>query len=279
MKFVALTVVSALALTGVTAVKGYFTLSNTPSETVLVKSASVSGNILDTRLNGNKDNLVVLSKNVLKLSVDYKRVLYLDEEVTAQASQRIANSIKQLQDSSAAPIYLLIDSPGGSVIDGAAVISEMEVSRAPVYTVCTRLCASMAAMIHSYGAKRYVTDRSILMYHPASGGSQGQVPNMLSQLTTLTRYLNKMVANIVARSKVSKDEYEKLTAYELWVDAEDALQRGLADSIVNLNVPDTTPQLPQAVVTPDAPDPDHQAQPKVKPFNFSYISPYLDFWK
>ena len=234
-----LLIYGALAVTGVSgfAAKSVLSGSPTESEPVQFKSATVSGNIIEQRMTNNPPTSQLSSKTVLKLKVNKSRVVFLNEVVTQQSSERITNELKALESKSNEPIYLLIDSPGGSVLDGTEVISQMEASTAPVYTVCTRLCASMAAMIHSYGTRRFAEDRAILMYHPASGAAEGQVPNMVSQLTTLTRYTDKMVANIVARSKVTKDEYNKLTAYELWIDSEDSLQKGLIDGIVQVNIP------------------------------------------
>lgn len=233
-------VLAAATITTFTAggfgVKAFLKPSPTVVETTQVTSASLGGNVTEERLKATPQ-VVALNKTVLKIKPDKSRLLFMNEEVSFTSSQRVANAIKELNAASSEDIYLLLDSPGGSVIDGATVISAMESSKAHVNTVCTRLCASMAAMIHSYGTKRYATDRAILMYHPASGGAQGQVPNMLSQLMTLTRYLDKMVANVTSRSKVSKEEYDRLVSYELWIDSEDAQAKGLADGIVDLDVP------------------------------------------
>lgn len=226
---------SAVTIFGFGTVKAVSSASNSPTTAVSahITSNTVAGNVVDQRL-ANNPTPTPVDKELLDIKLNKSRVLYLNDEVTYESSQRVANGIKKLQDSQE-PIYLLINSPGGSVLDGATVISEMEASKAPVYTVCTGLCASMAAMIHSYGVKRYALDRAILMYHPASGGAQGQIPNMLSQITTITRYVDKMVANVVSRSKISKEDYDRLVAYELWIDSEDSLQRGLIDSIVHLD--------------------------------------------
>lgn len=221
---------------GLTGVKAAFSNSPSSQEVKQFQSATITGNLVDQRMKA-LPTPTVQTKSLIKVKVNKSRVIYLDEEVTFASSNRVSNQIKEMASKSSEPIYLLIDSPGGSVLDGTLIINEIEASSAPVYTVCTQLCASMAAMIHSYGAKRYAVDRAMLMFHPASGGSEGQVPNMLSQLTTLTRYTDKLVANVVARSRVSKEEYNTLVAYEMWVDSEDSYTKGLVDGIVSLDVP------------------------------------------
>lgn len=237
-------ILASLAFTAVTGTALYKNSSNnvkTSSETVSIPGQTVTSDATSAKLLAVPTAKV--NKAVTRYVLNPKRVIYLTTQVSFQSAQDLSNQIKQLNQQSSEPIYMLIDSPGGSVLDGAILASEMEASKAPVYTVCTRLCASMAAMLHSYGAKRFVLDRAVLMYHPASGGAGGQVPNMISQLTTIDRYINKMVANLVSKTKLSQAEFDKLVAYELWIDGEDAVNKGFADGIVNLNVPNYPGQI------------------------------------
>jgi len=207
-------------------------------ELIQVNTATVSKPEGGSNPTNSGGNIEIAHKAINKISVSTNRVVYFNEIFDFYSVQNAVEQLKkpEAQDSTT-PIYLLIDSPGGSVLDGATLISQIEASKAPVYTVCTRLCASMAAMTHSYGVKRFALDRAILMYHPASLGAQGQLNNMISLLGTLQRYIDKMNANVVSRSKLSKDTYEHMIAYEHWVDAEDALKEGLIDGIISLNVP------------------------------------------
>lgn len=184
---------------------------------------------------------VVKQKQIRTLTLKAKDTITLFEQVGGRNSEKIAYQIREMNASpSKDPIILLLDSPGGSVIAGSKIISAIEASKRPVYTVCVTLCASMAAMIHSYGHKRMNVDRSILMYHNATGGVQGEVPNMLSLLHTLDRYIKKMDKNVIARSKLNERQYYDLVLVDFWVDAEDALEKGLTDELVSLNPGDTT---------------------------------------
>lgn len=230
--------VSVLALVvGLTSLTRYKTAKQTENKTekVVINNPTVT----DEQLGGYPTtNTLVNKKDILKVNViDKSRVLYFVDDFNFHSVRSTVEKLKELESKSNSPIWLLIDSPGGSVIDGATLISQIEASKAPVYTVCTRLCASMAAFLHSYGHKRYMLDRAILMYHPASASASGQLPNMLSLLKTVQRIIDKMNSNIYTRAKIEKSEFEKLIAYELWIDAEDATNKGLNDGIVNLNIP------------------------------------------
>src|SRR5258706_433270 len=77
----------------------------------------------------------------------------IDETNSPQIAQQILTLGKD-----AKPMTLVINSPGGSVIDGAEIISAIEAAKGPVNTLCVQICASMAAMIHQYGAQRLMLD-------------------------------------------------------------------------------------------------------------------------
>lgn len=263
----------ATGTTGVVVYKRASSVEPTKSEIVTITTPAVTS----TTSNNNAYAIPTegaTPKQIAKQTVNKKRVVYFLNEFSYESVSQAVSELKKLEAQSSEPIYLLLDSPGGSVLDGGTLISQMETSKAPVHTVCIRLCASMAAMTHSYGKQRYALDRAILMYHPASAGVQGQLPNMLSLLNTIQRYVDKMNANLVSRSKMPKAEFDSLVAYELWIDSEDALKRGLIDGIVSLNV-DNAPT--QVFPAPAHAEPEEAGRPRI---NFQWISPYAkQLWK
>lgn len=163
--------------------------------------------------------------------------IFLYGQVADENSESISQKIIDLNSTrKTIPILLVIDSPGGAVFAGTKIISAIESSKRPVYTVCYGLCASMAAMIHQYGHKRMMVDRSVLMFHNASGGAQGDVNKMISQLTFIDRFVGKMESYIEKRSQTTHEQYVKMIDSELWIDAEDSLDKHFNDEIVTINL-------------------------------------------
>lgn len=173
------------------------------------------------------------TKQVERLNIPASQTLYLLGPIMGP-QDKLINELKTKAKENT-DLYLFIESPGGSVLDGAAVISAMEASSARVHTVCLSLCASMAFHIHQAGSTRLALDRSILMAHPASGGVQGTLEQMNSRLSTITRYVNKMDANAAGRAGIPFDTFKSMIVSELWLDAEDALAKHFLDSIVDVN--------------------------------------------
>lgn len=171
--------------------------------------------------------------NVRKIELDLERTVAVLGQIGDMSGP--SASLVQMDRDNHKPIYVVIDSPGGSVLDGATFISTMQSVKSPVYTICIRLCASMGAMIHQYGTKRYALDRSIIMFHPASVGSQGDVDRIKSFITTLQRYTNKMETYVAKRQGITLEQYKAKASIEFWVDAEDGLKEHVVDEIVSLD--------------------------------------------
>lgn len=213
---------------------------------VLVLSGSKRKDIVDKEV--DKMNLTTIKdpkagklsdvkKKIKVIELNPFNTILLFDQIDGNSINRALGQLRDLNDytDDNSPIYLVIDSPGGSVIDGGRLVSAMEASRRTVNTVCYTLCASMGAMIHSYGKTRMSFDRSVLMYHNASGGVMGDLPMMLSQLRLLERYVQRMEQNVIRKSSLSLEEYKTLADKQLWVDAEDALSLGLTDQLVYLS--------------------------------------------
>lgn len=172
------------------------------------------------------------TKLVLKeLNLSSNRQVFISGVIDETNSPALTKELLEL-GKTAEPITIVINSPGGSVFDGAAIISAIEAAKGPVNTLCVQLCASMAAMIHSYGTQRLMLNRSVLMFHPASGGVQGTVDQMHSRLALITSFMTKMEQNVSSRSHTTLEKYKARSRVELWLDAEDSVQQGFADQIV-----------------------------------------------
>lgn len=183
-------------------------------------------------LSEKRDSVPSKGKEIRLLKLNPKRTILINEQIDSY-SERFADQILEMDDSNE-PIVIIINSPGGSVFSGEKIVSAIESVNSDVYTVCDGMCASMAAIIHQYGTKRFATDRSVLMFHDAAGGTSGRVSEMVSLLTMIKRKLDRANHYIANRSKVSYDELIRLESSNYWIDAEDSLDRGFVDGLVRL---------------------------------------------
>ncbi len=186
------------------------------------------------------------TKLVTHVTLNPARTVVIDTEI-GQNNEPDIQKILALGETKE-PIFVVLKSPGGDVLSGAMILSAIEAAQGPVYTICDTLCASMAAIIFEHGTQRYMVDRSLVMFHPASGGAQGEVDKMVSRIGTIQRYIGKMEAYIANRVGISFEKYKELSGKELWLDAEDAVNQKYADAIVSIVLP---PKNMQVVLTPE----------------------------
>lgn len=177
---------------------------------------------------------VVGKKSVKTLDLNAGNTVVLIGEVGPDAVG-IAQEIAE-RSGHGYPVYLLINSPGGSVLDGASIVSAIQAAKGPVYTICLQFCASMASIIFETGTKRYMVDRSILMFHEAAGGLQGPFNQMKSRLRFFDRIVNKLDYEIASRIGIDPEVFKAQLANELWLDGEDAVRQNYADSLVSVRI-------------------------------------------
>lgn len=183
------------------------------------------------------------TKTVYPINPPADRVITLIGVVNGVSIANAVERLNQLQDGNG-PVYLVIDSPGGLVFEGYKLVTAMESSKQKIVTVCAGICASMAAVIFSYGDERVMVDRATLMYHDAFGGAQGNVSNMKAQIDYIQRSLNKSNAYIAQRAGLTFEAFEYLMLKNVWVDAEDAVSRKFADKVgfLKVTLPSPTPE-------------------------------------
>ena len=163
--------------------------------------------------------------------VNADAVLFFNVPVVTESVDAAIGLLSQMSGDT---IYLVLDSPGGSVVDGARLINYIKYSGKNIVTVCDNMCASMAFQIFQVGKKRLMTDKAIIMAHPASGGSQGTLENMYEIIKMFKLYVDRLDAEVAARAGIDYKEFKFLVANNIWVETPEALKMNLADGVVYL---------------------------------------------
>lgn len=162
------------------------------------------------------------------------RIIMIGQEITSDLAQIVVSELLYLDSVSTDPIHMYINSPGGSVIDGLSIVDTMDVIKSPVYTYTTGLAASMGSVLFSKGEKghRYILPHASVMLHQASAGMKGNVQDMKISYQQ-TEKMNEMVLTILAEScGKTLEELKDLTIRDLWLDANQSIEFGIADEIL-----------------------------------------------
>jgi ATP-dependent Clp protease protease subunit len=148
----------------------------------------------------------------------------------AKKQQEVINKAAKLPASS--PLYLVLDTPGGSVTDGLLFIDTLKSLNRPIHTI-TIFAASMGYQIVQELGTRYILPSGTLMSHRgAISGLSGQVPGELnSRLQMLESLLNRMNVNAAKRTGVSLKSYQDSIINELWAIGHEAVKTKQADHV------------------------------------------------
>ena len=162
------------------------------------------------------------------------REIELVGEVDADSVNALIRQLRYLQrQDPEGEITLYINSPGGSVDSGMALYDVMKAISCPVRTVCVGLAASMAALLFVSGGKRDMLPHSRVMIHDPlilrTGGSALKLKAVSDDLMETRQIVAKVIAE---HSGKSMEEVLARTATDSYFRAEEAVEFGLADSII-----------------------------------------------
>ena len=132
------------------------------------------------------------------------------------------------------PIRLYINSPGGDLVEGTALISVIELSKTPVYTINVGQWCSMAFLIGIAGKKRFSLPNATFLMHDGTSGAFGSTSKVQDQMEFERRFEKEVVkAHVLKHSSMKSVDYDALARVELYMLPEDALERGFIDEIVD----------------------------------------------
>ena len=167
------------------------------------------------------------------------RIIFLGEDVNATtASLVIAQLLFLESEDPDREISLYINSPGGSITDGMGIVDTMNYIKCPVSTICVGLAASFGAVLLANGekGKRFATPNAeILIHQPLIGGNgiAGQTTEIKIQAEHMIKTREKLNKLLSDRTGQSIETIEKDTERDHWMTAEEAVQYGLIDGIMN----------------------------------------------
>ena len=165
-----------------------------------------------------------------------ERILFLGSEVNdGIANSLVAQMLYLDADDSSKPIYLYINSPGGSVTAGLAIYDTIQYVKCEVVTICVGLAASMGAFLLAAGTKgkRVALPHSRIMIHqPLGGTSRRQASDIEIEAREILRMKEMLNRSLSDMSGQSFEKIEKDTDRDYFLSAEEAKEYGLIDRVI-----------------------------------------------
>ena len=166
-----------------------------------------------------------------------ERILFLGQEVNdGIANSLVAQMLYLDSDDNSKPIYLYINSPGGSVTAGLAIYDTIKYVKSDVVTICVGLAASMGAFLLAAGTKgkRVALPHSRIMIHqPLGGTSQRQASDIEIEAKEILRIKDMLNNSMAEMTGQTFEKIEKDTDRDYFLSAEEAKNYGLIDRVIN----------------------------------------------
>lgn len=171
--------------------------------------------------------------------VSYK---FLDSDVTAYD---LAQAIDDLTDIDT--ITVGINSYGGDVAQGLAIYNALKRSPAQVVTRCDGFACSAASVVFAAGDSRVMYDSSLIMIHNAWTYAEGDANTMRDVADMLDKVTEPSIKAYKSVMDLTEDEIREMMDKETWITADEALEYGLATSIIKEKTDKTAQSARKAV--------------------------------
>jgi ATP-dependent Clp protease protease subunit len=165
------------------------------------------------------------------------RIVFLGGGVNDEvANLIIAQMLFLSNEDSKSDIHFYINSPGGAITAGLAIYDTMQFLRCDVATYCIGQAASMGAVLMGGGAagKRYLLNNSrVLLHQPhVMGVLEGPATDLDIEAREILRLRSRLYHILANHTGQPPEKIEKDCDRNLWLNAEEALNYGLADRIL-----------------------------------------------
>lgn len=192
-------------------------------------------------LNHNTENIFdhfnPIKSEIEKIYIK-KRQVFLWGPVDDRSAQYVVDRLLYLDAiDPGKDIYLFINSPGGVITSGMCIFDTMHMIKSDVATVCMGLAASMGALLLCGGkkGKRYAWKHSKIMIHQPLISGQIVAPAIdlkihAQEIKKTREELNKIISERTGRSL---EQVEKDTDRDYYMNAEEALEYGIIDKIMD----------------------------------------------
>lgn len=163
------------------------------------------------------------------------RIIFIDQQVDEHLASIVVAQLLFLEaEDPEKDINIYINSPGGMVTAGLAILDTMNYVKPDISTICVGLAASMGAVLLSAGTKgkRYALPNAEIMIHQPSGGAQGQVTDIqihAQRIADIKKKLNEIMAANTGRTI---EEVTRDTERDHFLSAEEAKAYGLIDKVI-----------------------------------------------
>lgn len=188
----------------------------------------------------NVENMLLPDPSLLNYYKNLKnRTIWLETEIDESCLEIIKDIINfNIEDAGCPveerkPIYIMVHSPGGNLSETNSIIDAIKASKTPVYSVNIGCAHSGACFISMACHKRFAMKNSTYLIHHGEGQFSGTFEQVVCQLNEYQRQIECLEGFIHENTKIPNDVFEERINTEWFVTAQEALEYGICDKIID----------------------------------------------
>ncbi|MEP7103448.1 MAG: ATP-dependent Clp protease proteolytic subunit [Candidatus Dojkabacteria bacterium] len=165
-----------------------------------------------------------------------ERIVFVSGEINDQMANSIIAQLLFLQKEDATKdIVMYINSPGGHVQSGMAIVDTMNHIKPDVSTIVVGWAASMGAVLLASGkkGKRFALKHADVMLHQPMGGAEGQATDIEISAKHILKTRDNLYKHLAECTNQAKEKIEKDFDRDYWMDAEQSKEYGIIDKIID----------------------------------------------
>lgn len=166
-----------------------------------------------------------------------ERIIILSDQVDSNTASVVTAQLLFLEaEDPEKDIQLYINSPGGEVSSGLMIYDTMQYIRPYVQTICMGMAASMGSVLLAGGTKgkRYVLPNAEVMIHQPAGGAEGKASDILVNAEHIKKTRENLYRILAEDTGQDYEQIEKDAELDHWMNAEEAVEYGMADEIMSV---------------------------------------------
>jgi len=199
------------------------------------KVIKVKKNVKSNKKRLKKKSRKFIYKHEIKIDqlLLHHRQVFLSGTIDTESAHKITTSLIGLDMyARGEPIVLWINSRGGSVYDGFAIIDCINGLISPVMTIINGEACSMGGIISIFGKERYMTKNAVWMAHDLTSGAYDYISKAKYRIQNGLKLQSKVMQMFRDKTKLTEDDLEQVRHGELWLDATECKKKGIVDHIL-----------------------------------------------
>ena len=199
----------------------------------LSKRMDIEDELFEASEQDNAGTVETISNRIYFYSdVTRKEILKLNKEIVQLDNGLMTNALEWSSPQDAVPIYLHINSNGGSVFDAFAAVDYIRNTKAPTISVIDGCAASAATIMSVVGDKRLINKHAYMLIHQLSSWCYGKYEELVDDMKNNDELMKRIKEIYRENTKIPEKKLKEILKRDLWLDAETCLEYGLVDEII-----------------------------------------------